>query len=56
MNPKNLETFLRFKKESSKGFYAPVTIEQDKYIGYFVKAYEKIEELTLIAEYSGEVK
>ena len=40
---------------SRKADYASVLVEQDKIQGFIVRSYEEIPELTLIAEYVGEV-
>lgn len=55
MDQQTLKIFKEFKKMSKEANYVPVLIEPDKTQGFFVRAFEDIQEMTLIAEYVGDV-
>ena len=55
MNKDNILIFTQFKEMTRKGEYVPVLLEEDLQQGFVVKADDDIPDLTLIAEYVGEV-
>jgi len=54
--PDNMErVYRRFKRNSKRGIYGPFEVVYSKKLGYYVKATNTVEKLTLICEYSGTV-
>eukprot|EP00743_Colponemidia_sp_Colp-15_P006939 GILK01007488.1.p1 GENE.GILK01007488.1~~GILK01007488.1.p1 ORF type:complete len:364 (+),score=60.91 GILK01007488.1:90-1181(+) len=55
LDENNHKVFMRFKEFSRRADYAPLLVVNDPDQGYVVEAAEDIPDLTLIAEYAGEV-